>query len=488
MTTHVLYPMLDHVTGTVILEVSMSNHSGKKAIVIGASMAGLLTARVLADYFEQVTLLERDKFSPPGANRKGVPQGKHTHVLLECGRQIMECYLPGLTEELTRLGAANITDVSGNIRWFHSGGYHRPGMSGIAGIGVSRPTLEATVRSRVLALPNIEARQECNVQDLVMIADKSRVTGVRLEDRRAGETEEMMKADLVVDASGRGSRSPVWLDELGYGRPSEEEVKIGMGYTTCYYRRKPEHLAGLSGIVFLATPPGKRLAIMLAQDKERWVVTLGGYLGNHTARDYQAFLESAKKLPAPHLFNVIKDAEPLGEPVSYKFPANLRHRYEKLDRFPEGYLVIGDALCSFNPIYGQGMTVAAMEAATLGECLETKQDHLAKRFFAKVSKIINVSWDAAVGNDLGYPEVEGPRTPTTRFLNWYIGKLHIAAHTDEQVSVAFLKVINMVAAPPSMMHPRILWRVLKGNLWPGQQKTGAREGPELSGQKILRTE
>jgi len=463
----------------------MSNHTDKKAIVIGASMAGLLTARVLADHFEQVTLLERDEFPPPGANRKGVPQGKHTHVLLECGRQIMECYLPGLTEELTRLGAANITDVSGDIRWFHNGGYHRPGVSGISGVGISRPTLEAAVRSRVLALSNIEARQECNVQGLVTVADKSLVTGVRLEDRKAGGREETMKADLIVDASGRGSHSPAWLEKLGFCRPSEDEVRIGMGYTTCYYRRKPKDLGGLSGIVFLATPPGKRLAIMLAQDKERWVVTLGGYLGDHTARDYQSFLESAKRLPAPHLFNVIKDAEPLGEPVSYKFPANLRHHYEKLDRFPDGYLVLGDALCSFNPIYGQGMTVAAMEAATLGECLDSKQGDLAKPFFARISKLIDVSWEAAVGNDLGYHEIEGPRTPMTRFLNWYIGKLHVAAHTDEQVSIAFLKVINMVAPPPSMLHPRILWRVLKGNIWPGRQKRNPRGETDLLQREIL---
>lgn len=462
--------------------------NGKSVIVIGASMAGLLTARALADHFEQVTLLERDTFPAPGENRKGVPQGKHTHVLLERGRQIMESFLPGLTDDLTRLGATHIEDASLNIRWHHSGGYHRPGRSGVKGVGVSRPTLEAAIRVRVLDLPNVQVRENCNVLGLVTTSDKKGVTGVRLIDRQAGNTEETLAADLVVDAGGRGSRGPVWLEELGYGRPVEDEVRIGMGYTTCYFHRKPEHLPGKNGIVFLATPPDKRLGVMLAQDGDRWVVTLGGYLGDHTPADLQEFLESARRLPAPHIYNVIKDTEPLDEPIPYKFPANLRRRYEKLARFPEGYLVVGDALCSFNPIYGQGMTVAALEAAALDKCLAKSQNHLAKRFFARASNIIDIPWNAAVGNDLGYSEVEGSRTPMVRFLNWYIGKLHLAAHADAQVSIAFLKVINMVAPPPSMLHPRVVWRVLKGNLGSSQQKTGARAKQDLSQPEIVTTD
>jgi 2-polyprenyl-6-methoxyphenol hydroxylase-like FAD-dependent oxidoreductase len=458
----------------------MSKQIGKsdnKAIVIGASMAGLLAARALADHFDQVTLLERDTFPEPGANRKGVPQGKHTHVLLERGRQIMEKYLPGLTDELTGQGAAHIPDVSLNVRWFHSGGFHQPGVSGISGVGVSRPTLEALVRTRVLALPNVRALEGRSVLGLVTEdgsgQSTGRVVGVRLENRQSGGGEETMTAGLVVDASGRGSRSPAWLEELGYRQPAVEEVRIGMGYTTCYFRLKPELIPGLNGIVLLATPPDKRLGVLLAQDGDRWVVTLGGYLGDHAPTEYPGFLESARRLPAPHIYEVIKDAELLSGPVSYTFPANLRRHYEKLNRFPRGYLVFGDALCSFNPIYGQGMTVAAMEAVALGECLAEGHNQLAERFFDRARKIIDVSWSAAVGNDLGYPEVEGLRTPMVRFLNWYIGKLHLAAQADALVSVAFLKVINMVAPPPSILHPRILWRVMKANLWPGQRKIAA---------------
>ena len=466
----------------------MSKQKSNHAIVIGASMAGLLTARVLADYFEQVTLIERDIFPAQGANRKGVPQGKHTHVLLERGRQIMESHLPGLTEELMQLGAADIQDVSRDVRWFQGGAYYKPGVSGISGVGVSRPTLEGSVRSRVLALPNIQALENCNVLGLLTTDDKSCVTGVRFKDRKTDNTEKTMTADLVVDAGGRGSHSPAWLQELGYDRPWEEEVKVGVGYTTCYYRRKPEHLSGHKGISFLTTPPNKRLGVMLAQDGNRWVVTLGGYLGDHTSTNYPDFLESARRLPAPEIYNVIKNAEPLGEPVAYKFPANLRHHYEKLSRFPDGYLVIGDALCSFNPIYGQGMTVAALESVALNECLTNGKDQLARRFFDRASKIIDDSWSTAIGSDLAYAEVEGQRTPMMRFLNWYIGKLQIAAHMDAQVFIAFLKVINMVAPAPSMMKPIILWRVLKANLWPKRWKATASEEQALWQSKNVTTD
>lgn len=441
-----------------------------KAIVIGASMAGLLAARALADHFEQVTLLERDTFPPLGANRKGVPQGKHTHVLLERGRDVMEQFLPGLTENLTDHGAVMIADVSRNVRWFHSGGYHKPGVSGFSGVGVSRPTLEALVRQRVLAFPNIQALENCNVLGLTTTADHTRVTGVQLVQRQIGSTQETMAAELVVDASGRGSRTPVWLEELGFKRPSVEEVSIGMSYVTCHYRRQPEHIPGVDGIVLMATPPDKRLGVLLAQDDNRWVLTLGGYLGQHAPIEYAGFLEAARQLPTPDIYNIIKDNEPLGSPVPYRFPANLRHHYEKLARFPAGFLVIGDALCSFNPIYGQGMTVAALESAVLGDCLAKGRNRLAHRFFAKANRIIELAWSAAVGTDLSFPEVEGPRTPMVHFINWYVNKLHIAAHVDDQVSIAFLKVINMILPPPSMMHPRIIWRIVKAHLWPGSQQ------------------
>jgi len=290
------------------------------------------------------------------------------------------------------------------------------------------------------------------------------VTGVRIIRRQAGSAEESLNADLVVDASGRGSRSPAWLVELGYERPFEEAVKVGVTYTSCQYRRKPEHIPGVNAVVMAASPENPRVGVLLSQEGGRWMLTVAGYLGEQAKPDQAGLLEFVHCLPDPAIYQVIKDAEPIGEPAAHKIPSNLRRRYEQLARFPQGYLVMGDALASFNPVYAQGMSVAAMEAAALDNCLAQGEARLAQRFFKQAGKIIDIPWSTAVGNDLRFPEVEGPRNGMVRFINWYIGKLHHAAQHDAVVSVAFLKVVNLVEPPPSVMHPRIMWRVLRGNL------------------------
>jgi 2-polyprenyl-6-methoxyphenol hydroxylase-like FAD-dependent oxidoreductase len=439
--------------------------AGKTAIVIGASMGGLLAARALADHYEQVTLLERDTFPTEVANRRGVPQGRHAHAVLVGGLTIMEDYFPGLTDELVRQGA-DYGDVSQRARWFYDGGYHQPCQSGHNGICVSRPLLEAAVRARVLALPQVRAVEACDVLGLLATADQSRVTGVRIIRRKAGSTEESLTADLVLDASGRGSRSPAWLESVGYARPPEDVVKIGVTYTSCAYRRRPEDLAGVAAVIVSASPANRRSGVLLSQEGDRWMLTVAGYLGEQAPTDPTGLVAWTEGLATSDIHAVIKNAEPLSEPVTYKIVSNLRRRYERLTRFPRGYLVLGDALCSFNPIYGQGMSVAAMEAAALGACLTAGEARLAERFYRQASAIIDIPWSTAVGNDLRFPEVEGSRSTMTRFIHWYLGKLHHAAHHDGTLSVAFLKVVNLMAPPPSILHPRIMWRVLRGNLWP----------------------
>lgn len=445
------------------LDVQTSNN----AIVIGASMSGLLAGRALANHFDQVTLVERDVLPARGENRKGVPQGKQTHVLLERGRKVMEKYLPGLTDALADLGAVTVADASRNLRWFHGSDYHAPGRAGFSGIAVSRPTLEAAVRERVRDLSNVRIVEGCSVQGLEakpaeQPAPSHKVSGVRVVHRRDGNRRDTMDAALVVDAGGRGSRSPAWLEELGYERPPEEEVHVGIGYVTRYYRRQPEHLQGIEGIVLMAAPPSTRLGFLMAQDGQRWALTVAGYLGDHAPTDPTGFLEAVRQLPSSDIYDVVKRAEPLGQPTAYKFPANSRHHYDRLPAFPRGYLVIGDALCSFNPTYGQGMTVAALEAAALDACLADGRAGLAQRFFDRANEIVDDPWRTAVWGDLSFSGVEGRRTPLIHFFHWYMDRLQAAARRDARVSIAFIKVINMLAPPLSVLHPRIAWRVLKG--------------------------
>jgi 2-polyprenyl-6-methoxyphenol hydroxylase-like FAD-dependent oxidoreductase len=439
------------------------NHIGQHAVVIGASMGGLLAARVLADYYDTVTVVERDTFPAAGEPRKGVPQGRHAHGLHARGRVVLEQLFPGLTQEMVAQDGI-VLDISRDFRWYANGGFHQPTTSGLEGLLVSRPRLEAGVLARVRALPNVRVLEDCDVPGVLASEDRARITGIRLVQRASGDAEATLMADLVVDATGRGSRSPAWLAELGYEKPEEQQVRIDLGYASRLYRRTPDQLPGLRGFAIAGAPPRGRNGVLLMQEGNCWNVTLGGYNGDFAPLDSQGFVEFARGLPTPELYQLIKDAEPLTDPLPYRFKANLRRHYDRLKRFPDGYLVFGDAICSFNPVYAQGMTVAANEALVLHACLAQGSANLAQRFFKDVRPVLDGPWQVAVGNDLQLPHVEGSRTRMDRFMSWYIGKLHIAAHNDAALSVVFLEVVNMMAPPPRLLHPRVALRVLRGNL------------------------
>ena len=436
---------------------------GKHAIVLGASMAGLAAARVLADTYERVTVLERDALPAAATHRKGVPQSRHAHGLLAAGRVALEELFPGLTDELVANGALS-GDLQAQTRWHNQGLRLCPAASDLQGIAVSRPLLEGCVRERVRALPNVRVVDRCDAAGLVPTSDGRGVRGVRVVRRGDGGAEEVIETDLVVDATGRGSRSPVWLEELGYPRPVEEEVRIGVAYASRVYRRRPDHLDGDRAVVVAATPERPRGGAMLAMEGDRWMVTLNGYLGQRPLADPDGFLAFAAGLPVPDIFQVISDAEPLGDVLPARYPASVRRRYERLGRFPDGYLVTGDAVCAFNPVYGQGMSVAALEALALRECLRASPTGLARRFFAKAAGIVDIPWGIAVGADLRFPGIEGPRTAKVRLVNAYLARFHVAATTDPVLGRAFLRVVNLMDRPEGLLRPTIALRVLRGNL------------------------
>lgn len=439
---------------------------GKHAVVIGASMGGLLAARALADHYQQVTILERDHFPPLGEQRKGVPQGRHAHGLLAQGLRVLEEFFPGLTPDLVAQGAKEGDIIEGGS-WYQNGGFHAQFDSGLIGLLLSRPLLEGYVRSRVLALPGVRALEGVSVKGL--LHEGGRVKGVRLDE--GGHD---LEAELVVDACGRGSQAPKWLQAMGFQRPQEELVKIDLGYATRLYKRRPQDFGGKDAFIIGSNAPDPRGGVALYIEGDRWIVTLAGFLGDHPPTDERGFLEFAKSLPVPHIYELIKDAEPLSDLTAYKFPGSQRRRYERLTRFPEGFLVTGDAICSFNPIFGQGMTAAAAEAKLLSECLKTGRENLAPRFFKKAAVLVDSPWNIAVGADLRYPQVQGPRSPMVNFINWYVAKLHVAARQDPAVVLAFQKVANLMAPPPTLLAPNIALRVLWGNLFRRKAQQGSR--------------
>jgi 2-polyprenyl-6-methoxyphenol hydroxylase-like FAD-dependent oxidoreductase len=445
---------------------------GERAVVIGASMAGLLAARALADFYDTVTVLERDGFAIFDRPRKGVPQGRHAHGLLARGRAVIEQFFPGWTDEVVIAGGVR-GDIAGDVSWVGHGVTLKSAPSDLVGLLASRPVLEGHVRRRLLQLPNVRAIENCAVQGLVASEDRSAVKGVLV---RIGNIEQTIDADLVVDASGRGSWSPAWLESLGYIRPAEEKIEIGIGYTTRIYRRRPTDLNGKLAVVVAGSGPNWRNGVVLYQTEDRWIVSMGGYFGDHATDDDLLFAAYAGSLPSSEIYDIVAHAEPLSDFVSYRYPANLRRRYEELTQFPSGYLVFGDAICSFNPVYGQGMTVAAQEAVLLRQCLEAGDADLARRFFAAAKGAIDVPWDIAVGNDLRHPKVQGPRSPKVRFINWYIGKLHMAARHDGELATAFLRVANLEAPPTLLLSPANVLRVIRGNFSRGGSVRGSKVG------------
>lgn len=443
--------------------MSRTNATRSHAIVMGGSLGGLLTARVLSDHFERVTILERDVIPDQPEARKGQPHTRHLHGLLATGLEVMTHYFPDLPQALIG-GGAVLSDFAVGMQWYAFGGYRKRFQMGVKAALMSRPFLESLVRERVVARPNVTLQDNCAVKRLLTTDDRQRVIGVAIEQRNDSQQITSIMADLVVDCTGRGSRTPQWLVELGYKAPTTSEVKVDVGYATRLYRRDPADPRGENWMLITPEAPHEtRFGALFPIEDNRWIVSLGGWLGDHTPTDETAFLAFARSLPAPDIYNIISQAEPIADIIAHKFPSSLRRHYEKMGRFPAGYLVLGDAISSFNPTYGQGMTSAALQTVELDKLLrkQLSLDGIASAFFKQAAKVIDIPWQLAVGEDFRFPQTTGPKPAGTDLINRYVARVHRATLHDEVVCLAFLKVMNLMAPPTSLFHPRILWRVLR---------------------------
>ena len=429
----------------------MANASGRQAIVIGGSMAGLLAARVLSDHFTRVTIVERDILHDAPEARKGQPHARHIHALLARGFQVLTRYFPDLPEALQRVGVVP-RDMARTMRWYCFGDYRIRFEFGIPNVLASRPLLEWLIRQRVVARPNVLVMDGGGVTGLLAAADQTAITGVRLTHAHGDSAAATLDADLVIDATGRGSQSPTWLAAHGYARPAESVVTCGVGYATRLYRRQPDE-PGSEDWVFVTpeAPRETRGGAAFPIEGDRWIVSLGGWHGDHPPMDATGFLAFAQSLPAPDVYNIVSRAEPLSDIYPHKYPSSVRRHYEKLARFPDGYLVLGDAVCSFNPLYGQGITSAALQMQELDRLLRQGQGGLAgiaRPFFKRSATLIDIPWQTAVAEDFRFPETRGRKAPGTDLINAYVARVHRATHHDALVGEAFLQVLNMLAPRP----------------------------------------
>jgi len=426
----------------------------RHAVVIGASMAGLTTARVLSEHAVMVTVLDRDDLPEGYEPRKGVPQGRHAHAILAGGARAIEGLFPGIMGELVADGAG-LLDFNEGF-WFQAGGYRAKSLIERQVVSASRPFLEGHVRRRLAEVPNVEIRSGCAVERL--LATGGRVRGVRVFD---GTTTSDLDADFIVDCSGRASQASQWMGDLGFPAPVVDEVRCDMRYATMVMRRSPSDLDGTFAITIETPPAGKRAAFLVPIEGNRWMLTMGTWFGVPAPADEAAFRTAVAELPAGDIARVLERAEVLSPVAHHRLVTSKRRRYEKLDRMPAGFVALGDAVCSFNPIYGQGMSSAVLQAVALGECVATMDNDvsLAKAFYKKAAKVIATPWSIAVGADFTFPECTGPKPFGTDVVNRYMRKVLIAARVSPEVNTAMILVQNLLAPPTALFKPALVLKV-----------------------------
>lgn len=424
-------------------------------------MAGLVAARVLTDFYDRVTVVERDALPEGVEHRRGVPQGRHLHGLLTSGSLALEELLPGILAELVDDGAVVAStgeptdfwqELSGHVLRNEAGVFKQPLRMYLA----TRPFIEAHVRRRVRELDTVTILDGHDVVDL--IAESGRIVGVRVAPHTGG-SERVLDADLVVDVMGRSGRTPAFLEKLGYGRPQEQGTDIQVTYASQQMRIRPPTPAAKAFLI--GAKPGTAVGgAFFACEDDRWILTAVGLGGCVPPTGWDALMAFTETWAPEPLMSALHRAEPIGEPARYRYPASQWRRYDRMRAFPDGLLVMGDALCSFNPVYGQGMSVAAMEAVLLRDCLSEGDIGLGRRFFAAAAKPVSVAWELARGADLAIPGIAAPRPLSVRVSGWYTERVIAACSADVAVYEQFVRVTNLLDPPTRLMSPSIARRVL----------------------------
>ena len=450
-------------------------------MVLGGSLAGLLAARILAEHFDHVTLIERDAYKETTETRKGQPQANHVHGLLARGCQILEELFPGLQDEMIAAGAP-LVDMANEIAWFTRAGWGIRFPSELKVLAFTRPLLDLHVRRRIANNPRIEILDNTDVVSLMPDAKLNHLAGVLIcprasdADRRVAKE---LRADLVVDATGRASRAPRWLSDLGYEPPEEIVIDANLGYASRIYRI-PENFDGdwQCAYVQSAPPERKHGAILFKVEDNRWLVTLIGGGGSHPPSDETGFLDFVRSLPVSIVYDAISRAEPLTPIKTHRSTQNRMRHYERAKQLPENFLLLGDAVCAFNPVYGQGMTTAALGALTLRKCLLEQNgtlNGLSRRFQKRLAKVNETPWMLATSEDYRYDEtVGGAPSRMARFMHSYMDYVIELSTRSVVVRNVLLKAFNMLIPPSALFRPRVLFRVLLQMLTPVRHDRPAR--------------
>jgi 2-polyprenyl-6-methoxyphenol hydroxylase-like FAD-dependent oxidoreductase len=416
-------------------------------------MAGLVTAKVLSPHFDRVTILERDRLPEQASTRRGVPQGRHAHVLLAAGQRLLEGWFPGLSEELVGLGAVAV--ATSDTVWHQAGDYRVMPELGFPTLSMSRPLLERTVLSRLLLQePNVHVSDEVSVDGVIV--EDGRVTGLRVNGVAN-------RSHLVVDCSGRNTRFLDQLAKVGFPLPEITAIRIDMAYGTRVIARRPGDLDRSLALIVDDPTRCHRLGTMVPVEGDRSIVTLAGFHGDVPPTDPDRYGDFARSLPSPLLADALAGTDEATAVMTHRMPTSQRRHVERLRRTPPGFLVLGDAICSFNPVYGQGMSSAALQAQALSRTIERlgpTSPSLAPAFYQQAAKAVDVPWKMAAGADFADPRTGGRKPVGTDLVNRYLELVFEACHTSPEVSGQLLRVQNLLAPSTSMMTPAMVLRVL----------------------------
>lgn len=430
---------------------------GRHAIVIGASTTGLAATAVAARHFARVTNVDRDSLPDQPIWRKGVPQSRHGHILLKGGQNVFNHYFPGLTPDMLDRGSVEV-DMANDICWHHSGGWKKRFDSGFTMQCQSKGFLELYVRQRLAQVPNVTFMENAKVEGYA--TRDQRITGIHFAN---GST---LEADLIIDASGRNSETPVHLNALGFGTPAVSDLKVDIGYSTCIF--KPGDAArDWKAMLIHSKPPATRTAALLPIEGGRWICTLIGWQGDHPPGEIESYLEWTRGLPVPDLHQALRQATALEPVYRWRFPSNLRRHYDRMTSAPEGLVVVGDAYMSLNPIYAQGMSHGAIGASILDRCLTDQRgakgpeiQGLSRRFHTAYSKFLDECWFTSTVEDYGAVDARSGGRLQSRLASWYLKKVTELTWRDEAAAREFIDVMHMQRSPTVLMRPGMVLRAL----------------------------
>jgi 2-polyprenyl-6-methoxyphenol hydroxylase-like FAD-dependent oxidoreductase len=434
------------------------------AIVIGGSIAGLIAARALSDYFERITILERDEIENSPVLHKSVPQGNHLHALLNGGQRVLSALYPGFTDDLRGFGANQFT-IGRDVAWYFpdgkaysaTGSLREPFDVGLEGQCASRGLIEYVIRRRTQELPGVRVETGTTVREL--ICREGWVHGVRCNDGRSFE------AEIVVDATGRASRAPQWLAAAGVLEPRQTTIGVDTAYSTANFR-VPEWYDGES-LVFITgpAPTFTRRGYVIRIENGSLLVSLIGRFGDYPPTDREGFLGFAKELHSDLAWRVIKDAEQLSPIAHHRFPTSVQRHYEQVTSV-ERFIAIGDALCTFNPIHAQGMSAAAGQANLLREVLSEHlsqargPDGIAAEFFSRATELNSTPWNLAAGFDFAFPQTRGERPAGTEERARYFAILDRLQIEDPEIRRLMTEVFHLVRPLSALLEEPLRSRIL----------------------------